>query len=212
MRDRWRSARSSLVLVLLVTVVASCSAASEEEAANPYAPMFEQARSEATSQFELDVLADDVVTRAEYEEAMQRYVSCIEDMGSGVTLEESGGYYTYMITGDAARYDAISDDCSRGTNEWIEALFVETLMNPDNRDYFEIIAECLVETGIVDPPFGKDELLQLEESAGQVSQGQGGTPDNTPVDPQAEAILSSDGAAACYSNPSYYLSDGSGDR
>lgn len=194
---------SRLLTLSALVVLAGCGVAKSESAAGPYAALFVQAREAATSQFERDVLADDKVTRAEYEEAVQRFVSCVEDLGAQVTLQDQDGYYIYAIGANTAAYDEAAVVCAPGTKALIEGLYVDTLTNPDNVDFDELIAQCFVEVGLVEAPFTGRDFLDLVEASGAVNLGDGANP-NRAIDPSAEAIMASEEAGTCMANPSHY--------
>lgn len=115
----------------------------------PYAGEFEQARTRAASDFEKQVLADDKITRPEYEEAVRRYVTCMKARGLGFEAVDSGyGYFTYVENPTSADHDAADVACREGTTYIIEALYTEIITNPSKRDVDELRAECFVRTGL----------------------------------------------------------------
>ena len=63
------------LLCVLTTAIAGAGCSGPATATNPYSEDFRQAKEFATSDFERAVLEDGEITRAEYEEAMQRYVA-----------------------------------------------------------------------------------------------------------------------------------------
>lgn len=196
--------RVRTLLCVLTTVIAGmgagCSAPSPTS--DPYAEDFRQAKELATSDFERVVLEDGKVTRSEYEEAMQRYVSCISDSGSSVTLKEQGGYYVYQVSGDIEHYDQISEICARGTTALIEPLYVDVLTNPDKLDPDEALARCYVAAGLVEAPFGAQDLRDLMAAAG--ADGSVGTP----IDPAAVELVNTEESVRCMENPSSGGKDG----
>lgn len=200
---RESSSCTRLIAVALVGVLAGCSTGDAGSVDSPYAEMFAQARELATSQFERDVLADDQITRAEYEEALQRYVSCIEDQGARVTLQDQAGYYVYAIGGDVAAYDEAAAECALGTNALIEGLYVDILSNPENKNMDEVIAQCFVDAGLVEAPFTSDDFTRLLQGAGAVFTGED-EDSGRAIDPAAEAIMAREEAGLCMANPSYY--------
>lgn len=185
---------------VLVLALAGVACAAEEPVAQAYTRDFQQARELATSQFERDVLADDVITREEYEEAMQRYVRCMADSGLTVGLIDQQGYYGYEVPGNGEAYDRTTDQCSQGTNALIEGLYVEVLTNPDKLDYDEMIARCFVKAGLVDEPFSAQDFDALMKASGAGSYGDA-PGESVPIDPRAQEIMNSEDAAACMANP-----------
>ncbi len=186
------------LLCVLATVIAGVSVgcSGPQPTPDPYSEDFRQAKELATSDLERAVLEDGKVTRSEYEEAMQRYVACIGDGGSSVTLKEQGGYYVYQVSGDIEHYDQISEGCARGTTVLIEPLYVDVLTNPDRLDPDEALARCYVAAGLVAAPFGAQDLRDLMTAAG--ADGSVGTP----IDPAAVELVNSEKSMTCMENPS----------
>lgn len=174
--------------------VVGCSGT--DPAADPYAEEFRQAKELATSDFERAVVEDGKVSRAEYEEAMQRHVACIRDAGGSVELRDQSGYYVYEVS-DAAAYDRISPGCSRGTTDLIEPLFVDILTNPDKLDPDEMVARCFVAAGLVKAPFGAQDLRDLMTAAGADADSS-----SAPINPAAQELVNSEKSMRCLENPS----------
>lgn len=135
-----------------------------------YASLFEQARQQATSDFEREVLTDDQITRAEYEEATQLWVDCLAGKGINVKLQDQGGYYTAGVPAeDSSGFEENSDLCAEGTTAVIEPLYIQILQNPGNEDPTELIVACLIETGLADSSFTVEQWNELS-SQGQNAQ------------------------------------------
>lgn len=127
-----------------------------------YAAMFEQARQEATSDFERRVLEDNQITRAEYEEAVQLYVKCLADKGITVKAEDQDGFFTYSVSSDDdAKFQQEDGTCAEGTTAYIADLYMNIQANPNNQDINQLTAECLVNTGLADPSFTGDKITEL---------------------------------------------------
>ncbi|MFW0774782.1 hypothetical protein ACLRGI_16610 [Paenarthrobacter nitroguajacolicus] len=145
--------------VLLVTSLFLASCAEQETAAvdHGWAADIDAAKNRATSQFEKEVLSDGVVTRAEKEESMQRWISCMTDRGHTATVElDDNGNEVTVTTASiegSAQVNADSTRCAEGTIKIIPGLYEAMQQNPENRDYDELYAECLVRHGVVEPPF-----------------------------------------------------------
>lgn len=171
---------------------------------SPYADWIAQYQQAATSQFEKDVLADGVVTRQEYEEAMQRYVSCVQERGVGISLFEQFGFYgtqgSYEDEMDAERANLIMAECEEGTNLLIEPLFIEMTVNPDKEDYAVVTARCYVSQGLVAAPFGAHDFDELQSEWSEQSE-------SGEVDPQLEELMVGETALLCQQNPTL-LEDG----
>lgn len=144
-----------LASCLTVVVLASCATAAPDD--DPYQIRYEEALRAATSDFERAVLEDGEITRAEYEEAVERYVSCMADAGVEVGLHEQGGYYTYSAAA-ASGFDATHDRCAEGTTLLVAGLYVDQLTNPGAEDYDELIVACLIRAGLVDPDYTAEQL------------------------------------------------------
>jgi hypothetical protein len=117
-------------------------------------------RTQATSEFERSVFDDLTISRAEYDEATQRYVTCLNDSGYTVSKSEIEGIYSYAVDGlaEGPAWDAIDLSCRLGNNALIEPLFVDMTVNPGRDDFQELIAKCLVSAGLVEPTFTAEEL------------------------------------------------------
>lgn len=196
--------RGRVLLCVLIAVAGGtggCSGPASTD--DPYAEDLRQAKEFATSDFERAVLEDGKVTRSEYEEAVQRYVSCIRDGGGSVEPVDQSGYYVYEISGDIDHYDAISDGCSMGTNNLIEPLYVDILRNPEKLDPDEAVARCYVAAGLVKAPFNAQDLRDLMTAAGADANSSG-----TPIDPAAQELVNSEKSTECMENPSRGGKDG----
>lgn len=188
-----------LGLGVAIAVISGCSSDPSVEE-SPYASWFEDARRGATSQFEKDALVDGEISRAEYEEAMQRYVACIADKGASVELEDQTGYYVYNISGDVDLYDSVADGCREGTIRFIEPLFVETFTNPQNLDFDELTAQCMIALKVVNPPFTKADFLETMNRSGAVTTNA----DPLPIDPRSQEIMDDQRTLNCIANPNYH--------
>jgi hypothetical protein len=137
-------------------LLSGCS--SPAEADGPYSDAAREALDRASSDFERGVLSDLNVTRAEYEEAVDRYVRCIEDAGAEVKPVDQGGYYIYAVGGDTGKYDAVADKCSTGTRALIEPLYLNMITNPDAEDFEDIVVACFERHGGIDETISGDDL------------------------------------------------------
>lgn len=156
---------------------------------------FEAALREATTDFERAILEDGVITAEEYLEAKNRQIECIRGFGLSAELEDVGaGMYQIQVSGsgDADLVDAAMDDCAKGTVLVIEPLYVSTLTNPEDRDLYELLAECLVAVGFVEEPFTAADYLREQEVPGYIGR-----------------IMDDPEASKCQVNPSYHLGSGS---
>ncbi|HEY0218127.1 MAG TPA: hypothetical protein VGC57_17175 [Cellulomonas sp.] len=162
-----RGARRLVLGVVLVALLGSCSGTVEHPDAAPTAPGWAaeiaQARSEATTAFEIDALADGVVSEAEFQEVRSRLVSCLTGYGyTDVRYSDTGGLAAGFPPGfldvgvdEAQRVlDEQNADCAASSGErTVGQLYVAMRRNPDNRDEATILAECLVRRGAVEPGY-----------------------------------------------------------
>lgn len=150
---------------------------------------FELAMREATSDFERGALADGEISRAEYEEAVSRYVECANGAGLVVTPIPIGGYYNYEVTGPTN--DDVMSSCGKGTTRLIESLYVGMLTNPNQVDYHELMVQCFRDAGLVGPEYSADDYRNLGvvvDGNGASTPGTGSLPfDDT--DPRFTACL-----------------------
>ncbi len=68
--------------------------------------------------------------------------------------------------------------------------------NPENRDYFDVAAECFVRSGAVQPPFSGEYMDILAT---------GKTPAGDELDPILSQLALTDEFERCIVNPSYDL-------
>lgn len=161
------SAPITLAIVAMVALV-GCSAA--EPTTNPYSDRIKEAQAEASTDFERQVLEDGDLTRAEYEEAVNRYVECMEAQSVQISPVEQSGYFIFSTSTASSLYDASDDQCRPGTIGLIEALYVDMTMNPENRPFGEVVRECLVARGAVESGFSADDLKAEESRGGPVTE------------------------------------------
>lgn len=184
-----RTAPIALALALAAT---GCGGGGEVAARGPHHDVIVAAAQEATSDFERQVLEDGEITRAEYEEAVHRLVECARDRGTRVTPLEQDGLYTYEVPiSETSDRDML--ECSEGTTQVVEALYGDVLRNPRNVDFEELVAECLVRSGLA--PEGYDEEQYLRERSGT-------TNDDGVQQPQFSFDVEDPRFVACESDPS----------
>lgn len=138
-------------------LLAGCAEESRTTADNPWGTEIEAAQKRATSQFEKDALSDGVVTASEKDEAHQRWVTCMVDRGNKATIElDDAGNEVSVTEASVEDSDQTNTDnilCAEGTVKIIPGLYKAMQQNPNNRDFDELYAECLVRHGLVKPPF-----------------------------------------------------------
>lgn len=140
-------------------LVVGCTAA-VPPSAGPWAAEVAAAQQGAKSQFQEGVLADGVVTRAEYDEAAQRLVACGQDRGVAIQLTKVGSRYNYSFgQGDMAIFDA----CRADNMGDIGALYEATTLNPDRQSPEELLVSCLARVGLVDSSYTAANLTSDKE-------------------------------------------------
>lgn len=195
--ERFRARRilrtTAVVSICGAFVLSGCGSEETVDPANPYAEEIRHSQEEASSEFEREVLKDGEVSREEYVEALDRYVSCIQEQGSSVALVESAGIFVYSITGSIDLYDSVADGCSKGNKHLIEPLYVEILADPQKKGYDQVTAECMVALGIVDDSFTGTDFAELwgREEREEAN------------DPASREILDDPDTLNCYQNPGY---------
>jgi hypothetical protein len=158
---------TALAACLVVGLLVGCSASGgESDAPNPYRGDFELALASATSDFERQVLADLVISRAEYEEAVARYVECANDGGVELEAVPQGDYYVYRHAGmGSSDIDEVLDGCSQGTVALIEGLYIATVTNPNREGIDELRVACLKRQGLVDDAYTVDEYVAARSAS-----------------------------------------------
>jgi len=139
---------------------------SDDQIAAEWAAEFAAARAAATSDFEREALADDVITPEEYDEAVQRYVACVnerlpDEFAGYRAVKNQYGFYGYQsprihdsrsAAWDAAHRSA-SETCRKGTVAVIEPLYTGMIVNPRRMTSDEQILDCLKRHGAVDESY-----------------------------------------------------------
>lgn len=183
--------------LLLVLALAACGNGGGQgtSADGVWAADFDLAREAATTEFEREALQDNEVSRAEYEEAVGRYVKCLNDGGLAAKAipAADGSYYNYEVAGETD--DDLMTSCALGTTRQIESLYVGQLTNPNQIDASELMVQCFRDRGLIGDDYSVDEYKALGtvvDSDGFVTAGTGSLPfDDT--DPRF---------LLCLSNPS----------
>jgi hypothetical protein len=145
----------------LIGVVLVSGTACESEAPQgdgPYAAEILAASKVATSDFERSVLSDGMITRAEYEESVQRLVSCGKDRGITISPIAQGEVYNYSFPLTDTS-DAVMTECSAGTTMVIETIYSNMVRNPAKGDYEALVASCLARSGLAPSGYDKSQYL-----------------------------------------------------
>lgn len=129
----------------------------------PWADAIRDAQGRVTSEFQKEVFSDGVITREEYTEALDRYLSCMDDAGYTVALKPQGEYFTYVMNA-ALGIDAGDTLCRTGTVDEIELIYVDMLRDPLHRTGPEIFRDCLLAAGKIDPAITVAEVTEKFEA------------------------------------------------
>lgn len=159
-----------MVLALVAVLVTGCSG--EAEVRNPFAAEFAQARNEVTTETGRKILEDDVISATEYQQVEDASVQCMRDQGLVVKVEDEGGFTTELVgltehspqeELDAmnAQIDAVQRECRAKFDMGpISLLYWELRRNPDNVDFNQAIADCMVRGGHRDEGYDKEAYSQ----------------------------------------------------
>lgn len=157
-RKNTTSAIAAAGALLVVFGLGACSA--KEPVSNvPYAAEFEQARQNAKSDFQREVLSDNVITDEEFREVRQQYIGCLADAGIKATANPNG-QYDFDVAPTGAQEEA-EQKCSDETTRSIEGLYSALKVNPENEDFSALAAECLRSRGVVGDAFTKKDWDQF---------------------------------------------------
>jgi len=155
--------RLALMAASIALLLAGCVAPQDEPLAisEAWKPQLRELQRTITAEFPTQVLEDLVITPAEYEEATNRYVSCMQDQGIDAAKVPEGSFYGFsMPTSSTA--EAIEADCYQEFMDGIAVMYVSITTNPANEDFFALMAECLVRSGVVGQEFDAEAYLALE--------------------------------------------------
>ena len=178
-----RYSRSLAVLLLsLGGIACSNGSSSTTDPQDPYAEDFANAEKAAVSDFQRVALSDGIISRTEYEEAVNGLIQCLKDAGvSAKANRDAAGFYTYEIIGI---HDLEMDTCQRPWTQFIEPLYVDPLRNPNKVDPIELKVACLQ----------RHDLVTADYTADDFRLHGGPTPD-FPLDTDAPEFV------ACVTNP-----------
>lgn len=216
------------VAAFLVLAVVGCTGgptdtpASPPQALDPYANIWtwEWVESQATSDFEREVLADRAITAEEYAEAHQRWLACMEEVyppqTSGVTITlilRADALYEFQVEAGSGSlpqdYDLNNGQCMTGTIGLIAPMYGRLLINPDLRPMVDVVIECLQRHGLVDDSYtaANFQADQIKDHPYPTTIRPDGTEEQVPIaefDPSQVTDLDMKSAEvlACLSNPS----------
>ncbi|WP_124774971.1 hypothetical protein [Micromonospora inaquosa] len=184
MKKARRRSAISLITSMVILIGSACSASNSSD--DPYAPELKSAQKQATSAFEKDVFADLVITKSEFDEAVERYVACAQDRGTKIkAVPVAGGYYNYDLV-KSGEAETVAEECRKGTIALVEPIYVDRLMNPEKKNIDQLLADCLVRSGVAPEGYSAEQfVIDRAKNFAETSFG----PDNPAV-------------PACLSNPS----------
>lgn len=124
----------------------------------PYADDFAKYYSEATSEFVRGVLEDGKISDAEYLQMSDAFGECLADQGVEFSGFDASGGFMVKDAPNGADTMAIVDECSASSGQDSVGLLYDFMQdNPDNEDPAKLVAECLVEQGVVPADYSPDD-------------------------------------------------------
>ncbi|RLP71852.1 hypothetical protein D9V32_15970 [Mycetocola tolaasinivorans] len=154
------SARKFAAATALVVVLGLSACSAEQTASSgPYAAQFEQARKGAVTDFQREVLKDNVITDDEFRETRERYIRCLADAGIKAVANPDGSYD--LASAPSAAEEVAERRCTDETTGSIEALYNSMRSNPKNEDLSAMIPDCLRAQGVVDAAFTNENWEQF---------------------------------------------------
>lgn len=147
--------------MLAVCPLGCSSSADRSSDSGPWGAEIEQARADATTQFEMAVLEDGAITRAEYDEAYSRLEECLSDAGVAVDIVQDE-YGLYSVGVPSSR-EALLESCEDGSTVLVGLLYVSMTQNPANAEPLDAIAACINRHSL-----SRDQITASDLVAGQV--------------------------------------------
>lgn len=158
-------------IVAAVTLVAlsGCTSASDDRPSirasgeprfvGPYASEFQRAWSDATTDLQRAILADESITARENGELQDTFVACMAADEVIVTWNDGGGFSLRPTTqgGDPRSANRSVDRCEKSSTGPVSWLYYEVRANPEKQDIYQVMASCLVREGLVDKGYGADD-------------------------------------------------------
>lgn len=157
----------ALLAILLACGLSACTAANSDGNTSvpdgPYKALILQAKDRVTTEFQKEVLSDGEITRAEYDEAVHRYVKCYADQDIVVQAHiNSGGYYQYGVSSPkSVQFQADTNQCWAKNLDGVEDIYIQMLTNPAGIDIVDAEVACLRKGGLVDESFTGEQLKKL---------------------------------------------------
>lgn len=139
-----------------VPMPASSAAGEVPAFAGPWADWFTTVyTSENATDAQREILADGVITDAEYAQVRADFAQCLEHLGLTVHLEPDGGFT--VDESDALSESQIAGDavptCEDRTVGSVGLLYEQIRRNPEQKDEATIVVDCLHDDGVVGPAY-----------------------------------------------------------
>lgn len=158
--SRFRGAVSIAALALLAGCGDGASLSEHDET-------LELAREMAHSEFQREILADGVVTRAELDEATTRLGECLAAFGIDMEVVEEYGVRTGLVLTFPGRdtMDAEVDDCFNTYMGMLDTYYTVThVTNPNDENPDQLMVDCFIRHGLVQDSFTVADLHEWEEA------------------------------------------------
>ena len=167
----------SITLAAIVTMLTTSCSSAPTILEGPYADDIRAAQGRATSEFQKEAFADGVITREEYIESLDRWVACMADAGLAAGVVPAGdGTFSYTISHAGGNIDAENDACHAQSIGDIELIYTGMLRNPAKLTGPELLRDCLVAAGALDPSVTVD---QVNEQLGAIIHAESTIVDNS---------------------------------
>ena len=144
------------------------SSTSSPSFSGPFAAEYGDAWKKSANEFVHGVLEDEEISDREWAEVSERMTVCFANKQVDFQGYSADGGYSVMPQDHDMPSDAlnqVADDCEiESGHRWIGVLRGAERMNPANRDVYEIMAECLMETKVVAPGYTAGEYRSDSES------------------------------------------------
>lgn len=144
------------VLAVVASMLTGCAVSSSTDNHGTQDDRIEEARLNASTDFEREILTDGVITRAEYDEINQGLVTCMSDAGHILTLVEQGDYHIYSIQ-YSDESEAALMRCQDAGGAVLAGLYVDMVTNPNNIDPDDLMLQCLKREGLLPEAFTVEE-------------------------------------------------------
>lgn len=138
----------------------------------PHADQMTRDYQDSNSDYFHQVIADGLVTEAEFHEGNERYAGCLRDKGFMNVEFHSDGTSSFDDRTDISDQEErqIADDCSLETGHSFVSMWYYTLAaNPDNVDWPSAERDCLVKAGLLEPGTTVEQMNQWYEDEGKGS-------------------------------------------